>query len=114
MKYFKPSEFSDFDKMDKTLLSMLDDTREELGLPISLNSSYRSPEHPIEAAKDKPGEHTYGAAVDVKSQGGEYTFKLVKAAIKVGFTRIGINRKKNFVHLGIGYSGAAPVSIWTY
>ncbi len=114
MKYFKPSEFNDFEKMQDKLLSKLDYTRHILELPISINSDYRSPEHPIERKKDKPGEHTYGAAVDVKSVGGEYTLKLVKAAIEAGFTRIGINRKKNFVHLGIGYPGAAQVSIWTY
>jgi hypothetical protein len=40
--------------------------------------------------------------------------KLVKAAIKVGFTRIGISRKNNFVHVGIGYPGAPETTIWTY
>ena len=93
---------------------MLDTLREKFGYPIVLNSHYRSPEHPIEAKKAKPGEHTYGAAVDIKCVGGEATFKLVKAAIEVGFTRIGISRKNNFVHVGIGYPDAPPMTIWTY
>ena len=114
MKYFNESEFSEFDKMDKALLLMLDNLREAYGYPIKLTSSYRSPEHPIEARKTKPGEHAYGAAVDIICVGGEATFKLVEAAIKVGFTRIGISRKKNFVHVGIGYEGAPPITIWTY
>jgi uncharacterized protein YcbK (DUF882 family) len=114
MKYFNESEFNEFDKMDKALLIMLDNLREVYGYPIKLTSSYRSPEHPIEARKTKPGEHTYGAAVDIICVGGEATFKLVEAAIKVGFTRIGISRKKNFVHVGIGYEGAPPITIWTY
>ena len=46
--------------------------------------------------------------------GGEATYRLVKAAIEVGFKRIGISRKNNFVHVGIGYDGAPPMTIWTY
>ena len=114
MKHFNESEFNEFDKMDKALLIMLDNLREVYGYPIKITSSYRSPEHPIEARKTKPGEHAHGAAVDMVCVGGEATFKLVEAAIKVGFTRIGISRKKNFVHVGIGYEGAPPITIWTY
>ena len=114
MKYFEESEFSEFDKMDPVLLAMLDDLREEYGYPIKLTSTYRSPDHPIEAKKSKPGEHAHGAAVDIACVGGEATFKLVKAAIEVGFTRIGIIRKNNFVHVGIGYPAAPETTIWTY
>ena len=114
MKYFEESEFSEFDKMNPELLEMLDTLRENYGYPIKLTSTYRSPEHPIEARKSKPGEHAHGAAVDIACIGGEATFKLVKAAIETGFTRIGISRKNNFVHVGIGYPGAPETTIWTY
>ena len=114
MKYFNESEFSNFEMMDEKLLAMLDNLREAFGYPIKLSSTYRSPDHPIEARKSKPGEHAYGAAVDIACVGGEATYKLVKAAIEVGFTRIGISRKNNFVHVGIGYDGAPPMTIWTY
>jgi zinc D-Ala-D-Ala carboxypeptidase len=114
MKYFNESEFKEFSKMDSNLLEKLDNLREVYGYPIKLTSTYRSPDHPIEAKKSKPGEHAYGAAVDIACVGGEATFKLVKAAIEVGFTRIGISRKNNFVHVGIGYESAPPITIWTY
>ena len=114
MKYFDKSEFNNFEMMDGKLLSMLDKMREIYGYPIKITSSYRSPEHPIEAAKENPGEHAYGAAVDIISDSGGKTFRLVKAAIEVGFTRIGISRKKGFIHLGIGYPGAPEKTIWTY
>ncbi len=114
MKYFNESEFNEFEKMDPKLLEKLDQLRETYGYPIKLTSTYRSSSHPIEAKKTKPGEHAYGAAVDIACVGGEATFKLVKAAIEVGFTRIGISRKNNFVHVGIGYEGAPPITIWTY
>jgi uncharacterized protein YcbK (DUF882 family) len=114
MKYFTESEFNEFDKMDPTLLGALDDLREAYGYPITLTSTYRSPDHEIEAKKAKPGEHTHGAAVDIACVGGEATYRLVKAAIEVGFKRIGISRKRNFVHVGIGYADAPPITIWTY
>jgi len=116
LKYF--TDEGDFkgnmDKMDSKLLGMLDALRKEYGFPIVINSSYRSPDHPIEAAKEKPGEHAYGAAVDIRCVGGEATYLLVAAAIKCGFKRIGISRKSNFVHVGIGYPGAPDTTIWTY
>lgn len=114
MKYFNESEFSNFEMMDEKLLTMLDNLREAYGYPIKLTSTYRSPDHPIEAKKKAPGEHAYGAAVDIACVGGEATFKLVKAAIEVGFTRIGVSRKNNFVHVGIGYPDAPPITLWTY
>ena len=114
MKYFTESEFNEFEKMNPELLEKLDQLREAYGYPIKLTSTYRSPDHPIEAKKAKPGEHAHGAAVDIACVGGEATFKLVKAAIEVGFTRIGISRKNNFIHVGIGYDGAPPITIWTY
>ena len=114
MKYFNESEFKNFEMMDEKLLSMLDNLREAYGYPIKLTSTYRSPDHPIEAKKKAPGEHAYGAAVDIACVGGEATFKLVKAAIEVGFTRIGVSRKNNFVHVGIGYPDAPPITLWTY
>ena len=114
MKYFTESEFNEFEQMNPELLEKLDQLREAYGYPIKLTSTYRSPDHPIEAKKAKPGEHAYGTAVDIACVGGEATFKLVKAAIEVGFTRIGVSRKNNFVHVGVGYDGAPPITIWTY
>ena len=116
LKYFndKHDFKGNMDKMDSKLLGMLDALRAEYGFPIQLTSSYRSPDHPIEAAKDKPGEHAHGCAVDIVCVGGEATLRLVKAALKIGFLRIGISRKKNFVHLGIGYPRAPKMTMWTY
>jgi|TARA_R110001606_G_scaffold355358_1_gene506286 zinc D-Ala-D-Ala carboxypeptidase len=114
MKYFKENEFRNFEMMDSKLLNMLDSLRATYGKPIKLTSTYRSPNHPIEAKKNKPGEHAHGAAVDIAAVGGQDTFLLVKAAIEVGFTRIGVSRKNNFVHVGIGYPDAPDITLWTY
>ena len=55
MKYFDKSEFNNFEMMDEKLLSMLDKMREIYGYPIKITSDYRSPQHPIEAAKEQRG-----------------------------------------------------------
>ena len=93
----------------------IDELEQEIGREVICTSGYRSVTHPAEASKPKGGEHmAFGNAVDIASIGGYDTYVLVAAAIKIGITRIGINRKKGFCHLGIGYPGAAKTTIWTY
>ena len=98
LKYFSDKEDfkGNMDKMDSKLLGMLDALRSEYGFPIILTSSYRSPEHPIEAAKEKPGEHAYGAAVDIKCVGGEATLRLVKGSFKNRLLKNRSIKKKEF------------------
>ena len=99
----------DLDPKMKDLIVLLEGT---LGYELTITSGYRSPEHPIEAAKRTPGEHSTGLAVDVAAIGGTAVFELVEAAIDLGCKRIGISRKSNFVHLGLDKSRVT--SIWTY
>ena len=83
-----------------------------IGKELIVTSGYRSPNHPIEAAKATPGEHATGLAVDVAAIGGPAVFEIVEAAIDLGCKRIGISRKSNFIHLGLDKSRVT--SIWTY
>ena len=83
-----------------------------IGKELVVTSGYRSPDHPIEAAKATPGEHATGLAVDVAAIGGPAVFEIVEAAIDLGCKRIGISRKSNFIHLGLDKSRVT--SIWTY
>ena len=92
----------------------IDELETELKREVICTSGYRDPSHPIESVKSKPGEHAHGNAVDLAAIGGHDTYVLIQAAIKIGFERIGVNRKASFVHLGIGYPGAAPKTLWTY
>ncbi len=116
MKYFNENEFNEFSKMNKQLLKQLDEVRELYGKPITITSSYRGPDHPIESAKPNgPGVHSLGVAVDIAAIGGTETLELVRAAIATGFERIGISRKKNFIHLDIAdKTHAKTKSIWVY
>lgn len=98
--------------LDQRMIDFIEQLETELGYEITITSGYRSPDHPIESRKSSPGEHSTGLAVDVVASGGNATYDLVKSAIKLNCRRIGINRKKNFIHLGLDSSRVT--SIWTY
>ena len=100
------------DGLQPRMLTFIDQLEKELGYELTITSAYRSIEHPIEAAKSKPGEHTTGLAIDVAAVGGIATYSLVYAALELGCRRIGINRKSNFVHIGL--DPERVTSIWTY
>ena len=99
----------DLDPKMKDFILLLEGT---LGRELVCTSGYRSPDHPIEAAKKSPGEHAEGLAIDVVAIGGSPVFEIVEAAIDLGCKRIGISRKSNFIHLGL--SKERVTSIWTY
>jgi len=111
-QYFDISEFdcqhTGENKMNPIFLSLLDRLRSECGFPFVITSGYRSPDHPIEAAKSKPGTHSEGIAADIKVRGGFQRFTLVNEAIKIGFTGIGVGN--DFVHVDLR---EYPV-MWTY
>lgn len=110
MKYFLPSEFRHFDKMNTTLLQMLDEMREIAGVPIVVTSSYRTPAENVAAGGVKDSSHLKGLAVDIHVPSNRYRLRYLDAALRVGFRRIGIGSV--FMHLDIDDS--KPDSIWLY
>jgi uncharacterized protein YcbK (DUF882 family) len=105
-KYFKEIE----DNMSKEFLFVLDEAREFAGIPFIINSAYRSPEHPL-SIKNPSSSHIKGLAVDIKATDSVTRFKIVKALIEVGFTRIGI--ADTFIHVDLDLDKTQNV-IWTY
>ena len=105
-KYFKEIE----DNMSKEFLFVLDEAREFAGIPFIINSAYRSPEHPL-SIKNPNSSHIKGLAVDIKATDSVTRFKIVKALIEVGFTRIGI--ADTFIHVDLDLDKTQNV-IWTY
>lgn len=59
----------DQDKLNPAFNAILKDTSKALGMDFTITSGYRSPQHPIEAAKEKPGEHALGEAADIDLRG---------------------------------------------
>ena len=105
-KYFKEIETN----MNKEFLFVLDEAREFAGIPFIINSSYRSPDHPL-SIKNPTSSHIKGLAVDIKATDSKTRFKIVKALIQVGFTRIGI--ADTFIHVDLDLDKTQKV-IWTY
>ena len=105
-KYFKEIE----NNMSKEFLFVLDEAREIAGIPFVINSAYRSPEHPL-SIKNPSSSHIKGLAVDIKATDSNTRFKIVKALVTVGFTRIGI--ADTFIHVDLDLDKTQNV-IWTY
>ena len=101
-KYFKESEFDrctptcSLQDMNQTTMDKLDAAREMAGIPIVLNSAYRSVDY--EKSKNRMGTsaHTLGRAVDIRCNSDENRFKLIVALYRAGFTRIGVS--KTYIH----------------
>ena len=59
--------------------------RNAVGVPLPVSSAYRSPDHPVEASKERGGSHTLGQAFDVVCRGAT-AYKVVSVAMDAGFT----------------------------
>lgn len=106
------------------LMDNLQELRNRVGV-LYVSSGYRSPEHPIEAAKMKAGTHTTGYAVDVLCSGGR-AYEVLNAAINQGvWSGIGINQngsfQSRFIHLDCvpeeglsGYEHISRPTLWSY
>ena len=87
--------------------------RDQFG-PMRITSGYRSPKHPIEARKSKPGTHASGRAADIAVSRGD-AVKLLRLAMMDGrFTGFGIQQKgaKRFIHLDSTTTNRP--TIWSY
>ena len=99
--------------MQHEFMEKLQKLRNVYGKPLTVTSGFRSVKHPIEARKTHSnGEHTQGNCCDVSCTNSQDRFQLVRLALSVGMTRIGI--AKNFIHLGIGGKGLPNNVIWDY
>ena len=117
-KYFSLTEFNcqetNENEMNPEFLKRLDELRERCGFPFVITSGYRSPNHTIERNKERPGTHAQGIAADIRTIGGREKYEVVKQALSLGFSGIGV--AGTFVHVDdrcAHDSSAIPV-IWTY
>jgi len=81
----------------------LDDLREEVGFPLPVTGGARCPTHNNRVSTTGVnGPHTLQVASDIRVY-GERAYILLKTALKLGFTGIGINQKgtlySRYLHL---------------
>ena len=88
--------------MDEKFMDKLIELREKLNQPMTISSGYRSEAHNIAIGGSKRSAHLKGCAVDVVCSGHK-AFEIVKLAMELGFTGIGVKQKgvhaKRFIHL---------------
>jgi len=91
-------------RMTRSFLARLQRLRWAIGKPLLITSGYRSVKSSIEAAKidqgKLPGTHAFGSACDISCHGA-LAHTLLKAAIDLGFTGIGVSQSGGypFIHL---------------
>ena len=101
MKYFRNTEFmmgneNVFDKMDKNLLTQLDELRGLVNEPLKINSSYRSLDYNRSINGSSKSQHLLGKAVDLHCDNGTLRGKIVHHALNLGLT-VGV--AKTFIHI---------------
>jgi len=102
-------------EMKKHFLDLLYKLRIEIDESLTFSSGYRHPTHPIEAAKEEPGYHSEGIAVDIACW-SDKAFRIIKIAMKLGFTGIGVSQRSKvdrFIHLDTR-PGSDPPRVYSY
>lgn len=88
--------------------------RVELGFAFPVTSAARCPDHNARVSgTGRTGPHTTGRAIDIGVR-GENALRLIQAALKAGFTGIGVSQKgaARFIHLDDLKEGRPTV--WSY
>jgi len=112
--YFKEGEFDNFKKMDKDFLCLLDKARHIAQTPFKITSDYRSKKKNKAVGGSPDSAHLYGYAIDLACSNSIARSAIIRAALSVGITRIGVG--SNFLHLDIAdrYITKPANVIWTY
>jgi hypothetical protein len=104
LDHFGPEEFDHPAMMEEKLVWSLEMLRRAIGLPIYISSDYRP---------SSTTSHGRGRAVDITDDkdsdgiSGRWTYKVVTAALALGFTRIGIYNK----HVHLDMDPASPQEV---
>ena len=107
-------------EMNEDFMWRLQELRNSYGQPMRVTSGYRCPEHPAEAHRKESGRlgpHTTGRAVDIAVSGSD-AYALLRLAIRMGFTGVGVQQKgdKRFLHFDDleAKDGYPRPWIWSY
>lgn len=116
--YFKPTEFAckcgcGSTTIDPRLLEMLNKARDYAGIPFVITSGVRCKAHNKSIGGVTNSPHIGGYAADISAVDSRSKYLIVKAALHVGFNRVGVG--KNFVHVDVDDRANKPQDVlWVY
>lgn len=122
LRYFSISEFAcrhcNENHIDLGFVRELDELRHRYGKPLMVSSGYRCPVHNAKVSSTgRTGPHTTGKAADLLVDRRD-AFQLLRLAMGMGFTGIGIQQKGGgrFIHLDIlpNAPGQPRPTLWSY
>lgn len=98
-----------------SFISRLQTLRHILGKPIRITSGFRTPEYNERVGGAKDSAHVKGRAADIAVSGSD-AFVLVRYAIGVGFTGIGVKQHgaDRFVHVDDVEDWNIRPALWSY
>ena len=116
-KYFSESEFKrctpacSLQDMKQEFMTRMDRVRERAGIPLVINSAYRSVAYEKTKGRAGTSAHTLGLALDIRCTSDRNRSLIIKALILEGFTRIGVS--KTFIHADTSQGHTQQVT-WLY
>jgi zinc D-Ala-D-Ala carboxypeptidase len=119
IKYFTAEEMASPDDpntgymMDWNFMLLLDKAREIAGISFKITSGYRSYEHNKKVGGRLGSSHCKGLAADIAATNSQERGLIMKGLYKAGFTRIGLDFERNFIHVDLDDSKALDV-LWGY
>lgn len=96
---------------DPNLVLRLDALREMARMPIIINSGIRCEAYNARVGGVHGSEHETGEGADLLCATSPVRWRLLNAALKAGFRRLGVG--KTFIHVGVSKSHDQDV-VWTY
>jgi uncharacterized protein YcbK (DUF882 family) len=90
----------------------LNEARQLAGVSFSINSGARCLTHNRKIGSKDSSSHTQGLAADIAYSDALHLTRIVHALSRVGFTRIGTNEKKKFIHVDL--DKAKPSLVFGY
>lgn len=95
--------------MSEKLVRILDEIRGEIGIPMVINSGYRTKEHNKSVGGRRNSSHLRGYAADIHCTNSRYRFLLISKLIEKGINRIGVY--DTFIHADVD-DKKSPNVIW--
>ena len=113
-EFESPDEMGSGEKMDKVFIHILDKARKKAGIPFKVLSGYRTKEHNLKVGGRIDSSHLRGYAVDLYlPKNSRDRFLIINALIELKFNRLGIDFKRNFIHVDMDRTKDKNV-LWTY